>query len=71
MKLHESVGIKDIGLYELTKVMTGKSHTTEEGSKFALEVMHHLRSTVDKWKKESPDGLAYGLYGTPKHMWAA
>ena len=62
---YSTISLGYIGLYELTKVMTGEAHTTEKGSEFALKVMHHLRDTVDKWKKESPDGLAYGLYGTP------
>lgn len=54
-----------IGLYELTLAMTGESHTTEKGHEFALRVMKHMRATVDRWKAESPDGLAYALYGTP------
>ena len=33
------------------------------GKEFALKVMHYLRDTVDKWKKET--GLGFALYGTP------
>ena len=35
------------------------THTTEEGEKFALEVMNHLNETCQKWKKET--GLGFGL----------
>lgn len=62
---YSTISLGYIGLYELTKLMTGSSHTSEEGLSFALDVMKHLNNTVDKWKNESPVGLAYGLYGTP------
>ena len=52
-----------IGIYEMTKLMKGVSHTTPEGKEFALRVMHHLRDTTDRWKKET--GLGFALYGTP------
>ena len=52
-----------IGIYEMTKLMKGVSHTAPEGEKFALEVMHHLRETTDRWKEET--GLGFALYGTP------
>ena len=41
-----------IGIYEMTKLMKGVSHTTPEGHEFALKVMKHLRETTDKWKKK-------------------
>ena len=47
----------------MTQAMLGVSHTTPEGEKFALEVMHHLKDTCDRWKAET--GLGFGLYGTP------
>ena len=52
-----------IGVYEMTKLMVGESHTTEKGQEFALKVMHHLKDTVDRWKSET--GIGFGLYGTP------
>jgi len=52
-----------IGIYEMTKLMKGVSHTTPEGKEFALKVMHYLRDTVEKWKAET--GLGFALYGTP------
>lgn len=62
---YSSISLGYIGLYELTKLMTGESHTTEKGHEFALRVMKHLQDTVTRWKEESEDGLAYSLYGTP------
>ena len=62
---YSSISLGYIGLYEVTKVMTGYSHTHPEGEQFAVKVMKHLREAVDKWKSESPDGLGYALYGTP------
>ena len=52
-----------IGIYEMTKLMKGVSHTEPEGKEFALKVMHYLRDTVDRWKQET--GLGFALYGTP------
>ncbi len=43
--------------------MLGVSHTTKEGSEFALEVMKHLQAKTEEWKKET--GLGFGLYGSP------
>ena len=60
---YSTLSLGYIGLYEVTKLMTGESHTTEKGHDFALKVMKHLRETTDKWKKES--GLGFALYGTP------
>ena len=60
---YSTISLGYIGLYELTKLMKGVSHTTEEGQEFALRVMKYLRATCEKWKKET--GLGFGLYGTP------
>ena len=60
---YATISLGYIGLYELTKIMTGKSHTTEEGKEFALKVMNKLKNAVDTWKNET--GLGFGLYGTP------
>ena len=56
-----TISLGYIGLYELTKLMTGESHT--QNPEFALQVMKHLKATTEKWKKET--GLGFGLYGTP------
>ena len=60
---HATISLGYIGLYELTKLMTGESHTTPKGQEFALKVMQKLRAAVDAWKEET--GLGFGLYGTP------
>ena len=60
---YSTMSLGYIGIYEMTKLMKGISHTTPEGHGFALKVMKHLRETTDKWKKETNIGFA--LYGTP------
>ena len=60
---YSTMSLGYIGIYETTKLMKGVSHTTPEGREFALKVMKYLRSTTDKWKKETNIGFA--LYGTP------
>ncbi len=60
---YSTISLGYIGLYELTKLMTGESHTTEVGHEFAIKVMKYLRETVNRWKKETNIGFA--LYGTP------
>lgn len=53
-----------IGIYEMTKYMTGKSHTQEgESKEFALEVMQRLNDMCTKWKLE--EDIDYSVYGTP------
>ena len=63
MNGYSTISLGYIGLYEVTKVMKGVSHTTPEGEAFALEVMHRLDNTTKRWKKET--GLGFGLYGSP------
>lgn len=58
---YSTISLGYIGLYELTVLMTGDTHT--KNSDFALAVMKHLKATTDKWKAET--GLGFGLYGTP------
>lgn len=60
---YSTISLGYIGLYEVTKLMTGKSHTEPEGEEFALRVMNRLRKACDTWKEET--GLGFGLYGTP------
>ena len=60
---YSTLSLGYVGVYEMTQAMLGVSHTTPEGEKFALEVMHHLKDTCDRWKEET--GLGFGLYGTP------
>ncbi|MGN1103491.1 MAG: anaerobic ribonucleoside-triphosphate reductase [Candidatus Coproplasma sp.] len=60
---YSTLSLGYIGLYEVTKLVKGCSHTTEEGQEFAVKVMQTLRAACDKWKKET--GLGFALYGTP------
>ncbi len=60
---YSSISLGYIGLYELTKLVKGVSHTTDEGSKFAIDVMNHMRETTDKWREQT--GIGFALYGTP------
>lgn len=60
---YSSISLGYIGIYEVTKLMTGESHTTKVGHDFALRVMKHLNETVNRWKEETNIGFA--LYGTP------
>ena len=60
---YSTISLGYIGLYEVTKLMTGVSHTDSKGTEFALKVMNFLRDKCEKWKKET--GLGFGLYGTP------
>ena len=60
---YSTLSLGYVGVYEMTQAMLGVSHTTEEGEKFALEVMNYLNAKCSEWKKET--GLGFGLYGTP------
>ena len=60
---YSTISLGYIGLYELTLLMTGKSHTKKGGEEFSLKVMNYLRKKTDEWKKET--GIGFGLYGTP------
>lgn len=60
---YSTISLGYIGLYEVTKLMKGVSHTEPGGSEFALKLMNRLRQACDTWKKET--GIGFGLYGTP------
>ena len=60
---YSTISLGYIGLYELTKLMKGVSHTDPAGEDFALRVMNRLRGACEKWKAKT--GLGFGLYGTP------
>lgn len=60
---YSTISLGYIGLYEVTKLMTGKSHTTKEGEEFALKVMRYLKNKCNMWKDMT--GIGFGLYGTP------
>ena len=58
-----TISLGYIGIYEVTKLMKGVSHTDPVGEEFSVRVMNHMRETVNKWKEET--GLGFALYGTP------
>ena len=60
---YSTISLGYIGLYEVTKLMTGVSHTDPKGTEFALRLMKRLRQATDTWKEET--GIGFGLYGTP------
>lgn len=60
---YSTLSLGYIGIYEMTRLMKGVSHTQPEGRAFALRVMKALKAAVDSWKAET--GLGFGLYGTP------
>ena len=60
---YSTISLGYAGLYECVMSMLGKSHTTEEGEKFALDIMNFMKNKCELWKKETT--IAFGLYGTP------
>ena len=58
-----TISLGYIGIYEVTKLMKGVSHTDPVGEEFSVRIMNHMRETVNKWKEET--GLGFALYGTP------
>ena len=60
---YSTLSLGYIGVYEMTYLMKGVSHTAPEGKEFALQVMRHLKAKTEEWKAET--GLGFALYGTP------
>lgn len=60
---YSTISLGYIGLYEVTKLMKGVSHTDPAGAEFALRVMNYMRAATDRWKEKT--GIGFGLYGSP------
>ncbi|MDR1927914.1 MAG: anaerobic ribonucleoside-triphosphate reductase [Oscillospiraceae bacterium] len=60
---YSTISLGYIGLYEVTKLMRGVSHTEPGGQEFAREIMQRMCAATDQWKAET--SIAFGLYGTP------
>ena len=60
---YSTISLGYIGVYEMTKVMKGVSHTDPKGREFALRVMNYMNAACKRWKAET--GLGFALYGTP------
>ena len=62
---YSTMSLGYIGIYEMTKLLKGISHTTVEGHDFAIKVMNYLKQTINNWKKET--NIDFTLYGTPSN----
>ncbi len=60
---YSTISLGYIGLYEVTKLMKGVSHTDPVGEDFALRVMKRMRQATDQWRQET--NIGFSLYGTP------
>ena len=60
---YSTLSLGYVGIYEMTKLMKGTSHTSQEGHDFAIKVMKKMKEATDRWRKET--GLGFVLYGTP------
>ena len=60
---YSTISLGYAGLYECVKYMTGKSHTDESATPFAIEVMEYLNAATKRWKEK--ENIDFSLYGTP------
>ena len=60
---YSTMSLGYIGLYEVTKLMKGVSHTNPVGEEFALRVMNHMKEAADRWRDAT--NIGFSLYGTP------
>lgn len=60
---YSTLSLGYIGIYEMTYLMKGVSHTDPVGREFAWKVMKYMHDKTKAWKLET--GLGFGLYGTP------
>ena len=60
---YSTLSLGYIGIYEMTKLMKGVSHTEQDGHNFAIKVMQYMKNKTLKWKKET--NIGFTLYATP------
>jgi ribonucleoside-triphosphate reductase len=60
---YSTISLGYIGLYEVTKLMKGVSHTDPVGEEFAVRVMNYMHDAAEKWREET--NIGFSLYGTP------
>ena len=60
---YSTISLGYVGIYEMTKLMTGESHADIKGHEFAIKVVKHLKETVERWKKET--NIGFTLLETP------
>lgn len=60
---YSSISLGYIGIYEMTKLMKGVSHTHPIGQEFALKVMQYMKERTLMWREQ--ENIGFALYGTP------
>ena len=60
---YSTISLGYAGVYEMTRYMTGESHTEPTGRKFALAVMQYLNDKCAEWREA--ENISYSVYGTP------
>ena len=60
---YSTISLGYAGLYECVKYMTGRSHTDEAATPFAMAVMQKMNDKCTEWKAETD--IDFSLYGTP------
>lgn len=60
---YSSISLGYAGLSECTYYMTGKTHTDEDSTPFALSIMQRLNDVCAQWKAET--NIGFSVYGTP------
>ena len=60
---YSTISLGYAGLCEMCVRILGKTHTSPEGQKFALEVMQKLNDKCNEWK--AAENISYSVYGTP------
>lgn len=66
---HGTLAIGNLGLAEALQILIGKNHTTEEGLEVAKRIYRLFRKKCNDFKEEYK--LNFGVYNTPKLLWAA
>ena len=59
---YSTMSLGYIGLYEVTKLMKGVSHTDPVGEEFALRVMNHMKEAADRWRDETNTVSVYMVH---------
>ena len=60
---YSTISLGYAGLYECVRYMTGKSHTDQAATPFALEVMEYMNQACNRWKDET--NIGFSIYGSP------
>lgn len=66
---HGTLAIGQLGLAEALQILIGKDHTTDEGMKLAKRIENLFKTRCAEFKNEYK--LNFGVYYTPKLLWAA